>query len=130
MRVNHAKCRIAAIADINDAVTDADCRWPECDPSSAQLDLSCLKPSHLRNSVGCLIDYIHAPGIARRHPQFSYRAIVCKIVQRYDAGCAGQRQWLELIIRVGRATAPYCAYCPKGMKQRDGAELCKVQAPN
>ena len=88
MRVNHAKSRITAIANVNHAVTDADSGWPDYHFSSAQLDLAGLESSYLRDGIGCLIDYIHAPGVARWHPQFSRRAIVGDVVERHGSSRA------------------------------------------
>ncbi len=130
MRVDDAQGRIAAIADINDPIANADRRGPQRDFPPAQFDVTRLKPSHLRHSVGTLVDYIYIAGVAGWHPQFSCRAIVCKVVQRYDAGCARQRQRLELIIRGGCAAGHHYACCPKGMDQRDAADFRKVPATN
>src|SRR5438034_9426014 len=86
--IDHTKRRIAAIADVNHGVANGRCSWTHGSFLTAPLDLTRLKPSYLRHSVGTLVDYVDTAGVAGWHPYSACRAIVCKVVQSYDAGCA------------------------------------------
>src|SRR5205814_4318403 len=116
---------ITAVSDIDDAITHADRGWPQWNFSPAQLDLTGLKSSHLRDSARILFDYIHIAGIAGRHPQFPSRAIISKIVERNNAACTGQGDWREFIVR-GDLVPVQLHCCQKKRERRDCTDLHRL----
>src|SRR5438067_10751545 len=77
--VDPTKRRVAAIADVSNAVADTGCGWAERDFASASFNFASFESRDLRHCVRFFIDQHHAPEIAGWHPQFSGRRIVSEI---------------------------------------------------
>src|SRR5947208_4773869 len=79
--VDPTKRRVAAIADVDNAVADTGCGWAEGDFASASLNFASLKSRDLRYCVRFFIDHHHAPEIAGWHPNFSGHSIVSQVTE-------------------------------------------------
>src|SRR5437879_4569711 len=100
--VDPTKRRIAAIADVNNAVADTGCSWAEHDFASASLNFASLESRDLRHCVRFFIDHRHAPEIAGWHPHFSGRRVVSEVIERDCSVGARKRDWFEFITRSRR----------------------------
>src|SRR5438477_6232366 len=96
--VDPTKRRVAAIADVNNAVADTGCSWAERDFASASLNFASLESRDLRHCVRFFIDHYHASEIAGWHPHFSRPRIVSKIIERDRSGRTRKRYWFEFVI--------------------------------
>src|SRR6266508_5308654 len=105
LRVDHAKRRIPAISNVNDAIAYAGRGRSNRDLSSASLNFTGLESRDGGNGVVFSVDYIDVASIARRDPQLFGRAVVGEIVQSDRAVRARKRNWFEFVIRVGCAGA-------------------------
>ena len=100
--VDPTKCRVAAIADVNNTGADTGCGWAERDFASASLNFASLKSGDLRHRVRFFIDHHHAPEIAGWHPHFSGRRVVSEIIESDCSVGARKRDWFEFVTRSRR----------------------------
>src|SRR5262249_51942928 len=77
--IDYANSPVAAIADVNHAVTNGGRGWANHYFPSASLNFASSKSCDLRHGICLFIDHVYAPCITCRHPQFSSRPIIREI---------------------------------------------------
>src|SRR5262249_9411333 len=121
-RVNDAKGRIAAVANVNNTITNAGRGRPDHYLATAPLDFTGRKASYLRYSAGFAVDYIYTRGVTCQHPQFSSGPVVGEIIEPNRAVRAGKRNRLEFEVGISGASG---AQSPNDVDQRDETDLCE-----